>query len=380
MRVYFDNAATTQLDREVIDAMIPFMESHFGNPSAIHYFGRETRAAIEKARKTVARYLKATPSEIFFTSGGTESNNMAIRCAVDAYKLRHIVTSTIEHHCVMHATEALQQSGAVTLHYVNVDEKGRIDLQHLETLLASIGEKCLVTLMHANNEIGTMMDISASGTICKKFDAIFHCDTVQTVAHFPFDLEQMPVHFISGAAHKFHGPKGTGFIYVHHSVKIPPMIFGGAQERNMRAGTENVYGIVGMAKAMEIGYDHLEETKQQIASLRDYMKEELKRCIPDVAFNGDVEGSCLYTVLNASFPLNNKSQLLLFNLDMAGICASSGSACSSGSNQNSHVLEAIHADPNRVAIRFSFSKNNTKEEVDFVIARLKQLVGEPVTA
>ena len=380
MRVYFDNAATTQLDREVIDAMIPFMESHFGNPSAIHYFGRETRAAIEKARKTVAKYLKATPSEIFFTSGGTESNNMAIRCAVDAYKLRHIVTSAIEHHCVMHATEALQQSGAVTLHYVNVDEKGRIDLQHLETLLASIGEKCLVTLMHANNEIGTMMDITAAGTICKKFDAIFHCDTVQTVAHFPFDLEQMPVHFISGAAHKFHGPKGTGFIYVHHSVKIPPMIFGGAQERNMRAGTENVYGIVGMAKAMEIGYDHLEETKQQIASLRDYMKEELKRCIPDVAFNGDVEGSCLYTVLNTSFPLNNKSQLLLFNLDMAGICASSGSACSSGSNQNSHVLEAIHADPNRVAIRFSFSKNNTKEEVDFVIARLKQLVGEPVTA
>ena len=283
MRVYFDNAATTQLDREVIDAMIPFMESHFGNPSAIHYFGRETRAAIEKARKTVAKYLKATPSEIFFTSGGTESNNMAIRCAVDAYKIRHIVTSTIEHHCVMHATEALQQSGAVTLHYVNVDEKGRIDLQHLETLLASIGEKCLVTLMHANNEIGTMMDITAAGTICKKFDAIFHCDTVQTVAHFPFDLEQMPVHFISGAAHKFHGPKGTGFIYVHHSVKIPPMIFGGAQERNMRAGTENVYGIVGMAKAMEIGYDHLEETKQQsliknTKNLRSFIRLSARSC------------------------------------------------------------------------------------------------------
>ncbi len=380
MRVYFDNAATTQLDREVIDAMIPYMESHFGNPSAIHYYGRETRAAIEKARKTIAKYLKATPSEIFFTSGGTESNNMAIRCAVDAFKIRHIVTSAIEHHCVMHATEALQHSGAVTLHYVNVDEKGRIDLQHLETLLAAIGEKCLVTLMHANNEIGTMMDITAAGNICKKFDAIFHCDTVQTVAHFPFDLGHIPVHFISGAAHKFHGPKGTGFIYVHHSIKIPPMIFGGAQERNMRAGTENVYGIVGMAKALEIGYDHLEATKQHITAIRDYMKEELRRCIPDVSFNGDVEGSSLYTVLNTSFPLNSKSQLLLFNLDMAGICASSGSACSSGSNQNSHVLEAIHADPNRVAIRFSFSKNNTREEVDFVVAKLKQLVGEPVTA
>lgn len=380
MRVYFDNAATTQMDREVIDAMIPYMESHFGNPSAIHFFGRETRAAIERARKTVAKYLHATPSEIFFTSGGTESNNMAIRCGVQAFQIRHIITSHIEHHCVMHTTEALEKEGVVKLHYVNVDEKGRFDLRHLEELLAGIGEKCLVTLMHANNEIGTMMDINEVGEICKKYNAIFHCDTVQTVAHFPFDLEKTPVHFISGAAHKFHGPKGTGFIYIHHSVKIPPMIFGGAQERNMRAGTENVYGIVGLAKALEIGYDHLEETKQHIVEVRGYMLEELKKNIPDISFNGDVEGRCLYTVLNASFPMNNKSQLLLFNLDMAGICASSGSACSSGSNQNSHVLETIHADPNRVAIRFSFSKNNTKDEVDFVIAKLKELVAEPVTA
>lgn len=380
MKVYFDNAATTPMDREVIDAMLPYMESHFGNPSAIHYYGRETRAAIERARKTVASYLKATPSEIFFTSGGTESNNMAIRCAVDAFKIRHIITSPIEHHCVMHATEALQQSGAVTLHLVQVDEKGRISLEHLDALLAAIGEKCLVTLMHANNEIGTMIDLAEAGAVCKKYDAVFHSDTVQTVAHFPFDLAHTPVHFISGAAHKFHGPKGTGFIYVHHSIKIPPMIFGGAQERNMRAGTENVYGIIGLAKALETGYNNLQDTKQHILGIRDYMMEQLKRNLPDVSFNGDIEGNSLYTVLNTSFPLNNKSQLLLFNLDMAGICASSGSACSSGSNQNSHVLEAIKADPNRVAIRFSFSKNNTIPEVDFVIAKLRQLTAEPVTA
>lgn len=380
MRIYFDNAATTEMDRDVINAMLPFMESHFGNPSAIHYFGRETRAAIEKARKTVAKCLHATPSEIFFTSGGTESNNMAIRCGVQAYDIRHIITSPIEHHCVMHTTEALEREGRVKLHYVRVDEKGRFDLLHLEELLSAITERCLVSLMHANNEIGTMMDIEATGTICKKYDAIFHCDTVQTVAHFPFDLENTPVHFIAGAAHKFHGPKGAGFLYIHHSIKIPPFIHGGAQERNMRAGTENVYGIVGLAKAMEKGYEHLEESSAYISQLRDYMKEELRRNFPGILFNGDVEGNSLYTVLNASFPMNNKSQLLLFNLDMAGICASSGSACSSGSNQNSHVLEAIKADTNRVAIRFSFSKNNKKEEVDYVVAKLKELVEEPATA
>jgi len=375
-RVYFDNAATTQMDREVIDAMLPFMESHFGNPSAIHFYGRETRAAIEKARKTVAKYLNCTPGETFFTSGGTEASNMAIRCAVKAYNLHHIITSPIEHHCVENTVKALEQEGTVKLHFVNVDENGRFDLNQLEEILSSINERCLVTLMHANNEIGTMSDMNTIAEICRKHNAIYHSDTVQTVAHFPFDLKNTHVHFISGAAHKFHGPKGTGFIYIRHDVKIPPMIFGGGQERNMRAGTENVYGIVGLAKAMEIAYDHLEETFEHISSIKSYMIEELKKNFPDVAFNGDEEHS-LYTVLNVSFPMNDKSQLLLFNLDMNGICASSGSACSSGSNQNSHVLDAIKADPNRVAIRFSFSKHNTKEEVDFTISKLKMLTMVP---
>jgi cysteine desulfurase len=278
----------------------------------------------------------------------------------------------------MHTTEALEKEGIVTVHFVQVDEKGRVDLDHLEKLLIEIGERCLVTLMHANNEVGTMLDLNEAGELCRKYNAIFHCDTVQTVAHFPFDLQKTYVHFISGAAHKFHGPKGSGFIYINHSVKIPPMIFGGAQERNMRAGTENVYGIVGLSKALEISYEHLDETTEYIKDLQNYMREELTKNFPDVSFNGDIDGSCLYTVLNASFPMNNKTQLLLFNLDIAGICASSGSACSSGSNKNSHVLEAIHSDPNRVAIRFSFSKYNTKEEVDFVVSKLKLLVSEPV--
>lgn len=303
---------------------------------------------------------------------------MAIRCAVHAFNIKHIITSPIEHHSVMNTTEALENEGALTVHLVQVDEKGRVDLDHLEELLIEIGERCLVSLMHANNEVGTMMDLNEAGERCRKYDAIFHCDSVQTVAHFPFDLQKTYIHFISGAAHKFHGPKGAGFIYINHSVKIPPMIFGGSQERNMRAGTENVYGIVGLAKALEISYDNLSETSEYIRELRNYMMEELKNNIPDVSFNGDIDGSCLYTVLNASFPLNNKTQLLLFNLDIAGICASSGSACSSGSNKNSHVLEAIHSDPNRVAIRFSFSKYNTKEEVDFVVSKLKLLVAEPL--
>jgi cysteine desulfurase len=378
MRVYFDNAATTPLDREVIDAMIPYMESHFGNPSAIHFYGRETRAAIEKARKTVAKYLNCSPGEIFFTSGGTEANNMAIRSAVKAYNLRHIISSPIEHHCVEHTVSELKKDG-IAVHLVRVDPHGRIDLNHLEELLRSIGDRCLVSLMHANNEIGTMIDLNAAGEIVKKHDGIFHSDTVQTIAHFPFDLKNTPVDFISGAAHKFHGPKGVGFIYIRHGNHIPPLLFGGAQERNMRAGTENVYGIVGLAKALEMGYEKLTATSDHIKAIKQYMWKRLKNEFSDVGLNGDLERS-LYTVLNVSFPLNNKTQLLLFNLDMAGICASSGSACSSGSNETSHVLEAIQSDPNRVAIRFSFSKYNTFEEVDYVTEKLKVLAGESQAA
>lgn len=378
MRIYFDNAATTPLDKEVLNTMLPYMENMFGNPSAIHSYGRETRTAIEKARRIVAKCIGAEPGEIFFTSGGTESNNMALRCAVEATGIKHAITSPIEHHCVMHTMEELEKAGKVKLHLVKVDTKGRIDLSHLDELLTQIGEPTLVSLMHANNEIGTMMDLEKASAICQKHKAIFHSDTVQTMAHYRFDVKKIGLHFCSGAAHKFHGPKGVGFIYISNTVKISPLIFGGSQERNMRAGTENVYGIIGLAKAMELAYENLDTYAAQTTELKNYMKQKLRNVFADIIINGDEENS-LYTVLNVGFPLTDNTSMLLFNLDVAGICASSGSACSSGSNKNSHVLESIHMDANKVAVRFSFSHFNTKAEVDFVVDKLKQWVPMAVT-
>ena len=379
-RIYLDNAATTPLDKEVLATMMPYMELHFGNPSAIHSYGRETRAAIEKARKTLAKLLNVSTSEIFFTSGGTESNNTAIRGAVESYKLKHIITSRIEHHCVMHTVEDLEKNNAVNVHYIKLDEKGHFDLDHLNELLGTINERCLVTLMHANNETGNIMDIDRAAEICRSHQAVFHSDTVQTIAHYKFDLQKTPVQFISGSAHKFHGPKGIGFLYIRHDVKIPPLIFGGGQERNMRAGTENVYGIIGLAKAMELAYANFDEHKAHISELKSYLVEQLKEHISDINFNGDYDGESLYTVLNASFPPSAKNDMLLFNLDISGICTSGGSACSSGSNKGSHVLEAMGVDPMRGNIRFSYSKFNTKEEVDSVVAKLKELYPAKIMA
>lgn len=373
MRIYLDNAATTPLDKEVLQAMLPYMESMYGNPSAIHHFGRETRAAIEKARKTVAKLLNATPGEIFFTSGGTESNNTAIRCGTEAQGTKTIITSPIEHHCVSHTVEALEKSGRVKVEYVRVDKQGHFDLDHLEQLLQTVEGPVFVSLMHANNEIGTLQDMDRIAELCKRYNAWFHSDTVQTVAHYDFDLKATPVHFISGAAHKFNGPKGIGFLYINHALKIDPFIYGGAQERNMRAGTENVYGIVGLAKAMELAYENLEERMIYIGGLKHYLLTKLRDTFHDITVNGD-EVNSLYTVLNVGFPLNDQTSMLLFHLDVAGICASSGSACSSGSDKSSHVLEAIHSDPNRVAIRFSFSHHNTKEELDALVEKLKAWV------
>ena len=379
MRIYLDNAATTPLDKEVLEAMMPYMDSLYGNPSAIHHYGREARAAIEKSRKTVAKLLNAQPGEIFFTSGGTESNNTALQCGVEAQGTKTIITSPIEHHCVLHTVEWLQRHRGVDVKYVRVDEQGHFDLDHLGELLQVAEGPVLVSLMHANNEIGTLQDIERIAQLCEQHNAWLHMDTVQTVAHYVIDLKKIPVHFISGAAHKFHGPKGVGFMYISNRVKIDPLIFGGAQERNMRAGTENVYGIVGLAKAMELAYENLEERMVYIGGLRHYLLNKLRLTFDDLVVNGD-EHNGLYTVLNVGFPLNDQTSMLLFHLDVAGICASSGSACSSGSNKNSHVLEAIHADPNHVAIRFSFSHLNTREELDTVVDKLKQWVTTAVAA
>jgi cysteine desulfurase len=373
-RIYFDNAATTALAPEVLETMMPFLTEKFGNPSSIYSYGRETRMAIEQARKTVAKLLQAHPAEIFFTSGGTESSNTAICAAVKDLGCKHIITSKIEHHATLHAVENLNNRDEATVSYVKLLPNGHIDINDLEKLLANSEEKTLVTLMHANNEIGNILDIFEVGNLCKLYNAIFHSDTVQTVGHFPFDLRNTPVHFVTGAAHKFHGPKGVGLLYVNENVSIKPFVHGGGQERNMRAGTENLYGIVGFAKALEIATANHEEDAAFIGTLKYYMHEQLKENIPGVAFNGDVLGHSLYTVLNVSFPKSEKSEMLLFNLDINNICASGGSACTSGADAGSHVIRAINNNPNQLAVRFSFCKHNTKSQVDDVIQKLKEIL------
>ena len=373
-RIYFDNAATTALDPQVLEAMMPYLTDKFGNPSSIYSYGRETRMAIEAARKSVAKILNAHPAEIFFTSGGTESSNTAITASVRDLGCKHIITSPIEHHAVSHSVEYLDNMDVAKVSLVKLLPNGHIDLDDLERLLAASEEKTLVTLMHANNEIGNILDIHAVGRLCKLYNAIFQSDTVQTVGHFPFDLRNTPVHFITGAAHKFHGPKGVGILYINENVKIKPFVHGGAQERNMRAGTENLYGIVGFAKALELATANYEEDSAHIGTLKYYMMDELKKHIKGVGFNGDTLGRSLYTVLSVSFPKTEKSEMILFNLDINNICASGGSACTSGADQGSHVIRAINNNPNQVTVRFSFSKHNTKEEVDAVVAKLKELV------
>ena len=373
-RIYFDNAATTSLDPQVLDAMMPYLTEKFGNPSSIYSYGRESRLAIENARKTVAKILNAHPAEIFFTSGGTESSNTAIRAAVRDLGCTRIITSQIEHHATSHTVEAMDHRDEVAVSYVKLTPNGHVDIEDLEKLLARSEEKCLVTLMHANNEIGNILDISQVGELCRLYNAYFHSDTVQTVGHFPFDLRNTPVHFITGAGHKFHGPKGVGILYINENVKIKPYINGGAQERNMRAGTENLYGIVGFAKALELATANFEEDSAFIGTLKYYMMDELKKNIPGVSFNGDPLGRSLYTVLNVSFPKTEKSEMMLFNLDINNICASGGSACTSGADAGSHVIRAINNNPNQVAVRFSFCKHNTKLEVDEVVNKLKELV------
>ncbi len=373
-RIYLDNAATTALDPQVLQTMMPYFTEKFGNPSSIYSYGRETRMAIETARKTVAKILNAHPAEIFFTSGGTESSNTAIAAAVRDLDCKHIITSAIEHHAVSHSVDHLNYLNMAEVSYVKLLPNGHVDTKDLENLLAQSNKKTLVTLMHANNEIGNILDIDVVGNLCKKYNAIFHSDTVQTVGHFPFDLRNTPVHFITGAAHKFHGPKGVGILYINENVKIKPFVHGGAQERNMRAGTENLYGIVGFARALEIATANYKTDCAYIASLKFYMMNALKKHIIGVAFNGDVQGKSLYTVLSASFPKTEKSEMLLFNLDINNICASGGSACTSGADQGSHVINAINNNPNQVTVRFSFSKHNTTAEVDMVVEKLKDLV------
>lgn len=378
-RIYLDNAATTPLDKEVMAEMVHVMSNYYGNPSSIHAQGREVRTLIEKARKTVAGLLNATPAEIFFTSGGTEADNTAIRCGIAAFNIKHAITSKIEHHAVEHTLNILLEQGVIDkLSFVNIDEKGNVDYDHLEELLKN-NERSFVSLMHANNELGTLTDIERVGALCETYSAVYHCDTVQTMGHYTYDVRKLKAQFIVCSAHKLHGPKGVGFLFVNHNVKISPMIFGGPQERNMRGGTENVYGIVGLAKALEMAYADMDSHRSHIQELKNYLKDRLSREIPDVYFNGETdEDKSLYTVLSVSFPAMDMADMLLFNLDINGISASGGSACSSGSNIGSHVLTGVGADPNRPSVRFSFSKYNTKAELDFVVEKVKEIVDKNV--
>ncbi|MBT8185647.1 MAG: cysteine desulfurase [Eudoraea sp.] len=375
-KVYLDNAATTPVREEVIGQMQDALANCFGNPSSTHGFGRTAKTGIEQARKTVAKYLNAHPSEIIFTSGGTEADNMILRCAVRDLGVTTIITSKTEHHAVLHTSEELVKEFGVKLLFVKLDEYGNPDLAHLEALLENDESKKLVSLMHVNNEIGNIIDIAAISRLCKEKGALIHSDTVQSIGHYTWDVQEVPIDFMTAAAHKFHGPKGVGFAFIRKNAGLKPFIFGGSQERGFRAGTEPFHNIIGLETAFRAAYDNLEEETTYVRGLKKYFISELSRVIPDVRFNGysgDLEKST-YTLVNVRLPFSkDKATMLEFHLDLKGVACSKGSACQSGSNRGSHVLTEILGEKElqQPSVRFSFSKYNTREELDYVIGVLQ---------
>ena len=373
MKVYLDNAATTPLAPEVFEAMAPVLKSNFGNPSSSHFFGRNAKAFIENARRNIAGHLNCKPGEILFTSGGTEADNMALLSSVTELGVKRIITSRIEHHAVIHTAEHLDKEFNVAVDYVRLCRKGNVDLEHLEDLLQD-SRKTIVSLMHANNEIGTLLPLKEVSLMCRKHGALFHSDTVQTMGHYTFDLTDLDIDFVTCAAHKFHGPKGIGFLYVNSKTSIAPLIHGGAQERGLRGGTENIYGIVGLSKAMDLAYSDIIEHQKYVEGLKAHMIQELEKRFDTIDYHGEIsKEKSLYTVLNVSFPPSDKASMLLFTLDLKGIAASGGSACSSGSNKGSHVLDGIDADMTRPNVRFSFSRYTTIEEIDYAVEQVGKI-------
>ncbi len=376
-KVYLDNAATTQIRDEVIQRMHEALTNHYGNPSSTHSFGRTAKTEVEQARKTIAKTLNAHPSEIIFTSGGTEADNMILRCAVRDLGVGTIITSKIEHHAVLHTVEEMEKEYSIKVHFVDLDENGNPVMEHLESLLKADDSKKLVSLMHVNNEIGNIIDIVRVGELCSENGALFHSDTVQSVGHYPWDVSQVSIDFFTAAAHKFHGPKGIGFAFIRKNSGLKPLIFGGSQERGYRAGTEPFHNIVGLQEAFIKAYENLDEEVALVKDLKAYFIEKIKLELPDTEFNGlsgDLEHST-YTLVNVRLPLDKqKGLMLLFHLDMKGIACSKGSACQSGSNLGSHVLNEILSaeELEKPSLRFSFSKYNTKEELDYTIAVLKE--------
>lgn len=380
MRVYFDNAATTPLDPAVFEAMKPFLLDLYGNPSSTHSHGRETRAAIEYARKSVANMIGATPGEVFFTSGGTEADNTAIGGTIAANGIKHVISSPIEHHAVLHTLQHLQEQGTIALSMVEIDEQGRVDYDYLQAWLSK-HPNALVSLMHGNNEVGNLLDLPRVAAMTKEYGGFLHSDTVQTMGHYEHNVQEIPIDCLVGSAHKFHGPKGIGFVYLRKGNPCTPFIYGGAQERSMRGGTENVSGIIGLTKALELAYEDMASHQAHVQGLKTRMIGQLKEKLPGVAFNGTAENpeENLYTVLNVSLPPTATAGMTLFTLDLAQISASGGSACSSGSQLGSHVLRALNHDPNRPAVRFSFSKFSTAEEVDYVVSKVVEMYQPEMT-
>lgn len=376
-KVYLDNAATTQVRKEVIERMQEALAQFYGNPSSTHSFGRSAKTAVEQARKTIAKTLNAHPSEIIFTSGGTEADNMILRCAMRDLDVETIITSKIEHHAVLHTVEELEKEYGINVWYVDLDENGNPKMDHLESLLKKSDSKKLVSLMHVNNEIGNILDIGTVGELCKANNALFHSDTVQSIGHYPWDVQNVNIDFMTAAAHKFHGPKGIGFAFIRKNSGLKPLIFGGSQERGFRAGTEPFHNIVGLEEAFIRAYENLEEETEAIKSLKQYFLEKLKQEIPDAVCNGlsgDLEKST-YTLANVRLPFDKqKGLMLLFHLDMKGIACSKGSACQSGSSQGSHVLNEIleWEEQEKPSLRFSFSMYNTREEIDYTVQVLKE--------
>ena len=376
--VYFDSAATTQLRKEVIDCMTDSLKNYFGNPSSTHAYGRSSKTLIESARKEIAALLNVTAGEIVFTSGGTEADNLAINSSVRDLGVTRIITSKIEHHAVLHTVNALVKQNNIKVDYVALNDCGHVILESLRTLLASSDDKTLVSLMHVNNEVGNILDIAGVGALCKEYDALFHSDTVQSVGHFKLDLQEINIDFLAVAAHKFHGPKGIGFAFVRKNSGLGPLIFGGSQERGLRAGTEPVHNILGMNEALQISYKNLEEEKAYIMGLKKHFKENIKEAIPGISFNGgcDDNDNSTYTLLNMCLPMSpEKGMMLLFQLDLKGIACSKGSACQSGATSGSHVLREFLSEEDlaKPSLRFSFSSFNTTEEIDYVVACLKEL-------
>ncbi len=374
--VYLDNAATTKIDADVLELMYNSMQENFGNPSSTHQFGRKAKSSVETARKNIAKHFNVSASEIIFTAGGTEADNLILNNAVLNLGVQRIITSKIEHHAVLHTCKHLEKTYNIVIDFVNVDEKGFVDFNHLEELLSTSDKKSLVSLMYINNEIGTILNATKVSDICKNNNAFFHSDTVQAIGHYQLDLQKNAIDFITASAHKFHGPKGVGFAYFKKGFGVLPMLFGGEQEKGARSSTENVHSILGMEKALSIAVENLENDRKYIEELKYYFISELKTISSDIHFNGacsDFTNSS-YIILNVRFPLKN--DMFLFSLDMAGIAVSGGSACQSGSNKGSHVLTEILKDDDvdKTSVRFSFSKYTTKEEVDFTLQKVKELL------